>query len=133
MRVHRRLAGVLPALALLGTVAAGCSHDGSATGPQPPPSGAGSSDGSVHELKISVQGDTITPEAEQLDLSVGDTLAMTVTADRAGVLHVHSSPPQEFDFGPGTHTYRVSFDKPGRVDIEEHVSDTLIARAVVEQ
>ena len=61
----------------------------------------------------------------------GDVLLVTITSDRAGELHVHSSPEQEVAFGAGTTELEVELKQPGQVDIEEHESGVLIARVLV--
>jgi hypothetical protein len=82
-------------------------------------------------LEVEVEGNEVKPVAEQLDLAVGERLTITVQSDRDGELHVHSDPEHTFDFGPGSKTFRLTIDTPGSVDIEEHVSDALVARLLV--
>ncbi len=82
-------------------------------------------------LEVEVEGDEVKPVAEQVDLSVGEGLTITVTSNRAGELHVHSDPEHSFEFGPGTETFDLTIDTPGSVDIEEHESDALVARLLV--
>ncbi len=82
-------------------------------------------------LAITVDGDTISPTNKSLEVSAGDTLTLVVTSDRAGELHVHASPEQELEFGAGTVELPVTLDQPGQVDIEEHESETLVARVLV--
>jgi hypothetical protein len=82
-------------------------------------------------LEVEVEGDEVKPVAEQLDLAVGERLTITVRSDRAGELHVHSDPEQSFDFGSGRRTFRLTLDKPGSVDIEEHGAEALVARVLV--
>jgi hypothetical protein len=82
-------------------------------------------------LDLTVQGNDIEPSNQQIKAKPGDTLVVKITSDRAGVLHVHSSPEQELDFKPGNSQVKVPLEQPGQVDIEEHVSDTLVARVLV--
>lgn len=82
-------------------------------------------------LDITVRGNSIDPANQRLDATAGDTLVLTVTSDRGGEVHVHTSPEQELEFDKGTTELEVELDKPGQVDIEEHESDTLIARVLV--
>ena len=82
-------------------------------------------------LEVEVEGDEVKPVAEQIDLAVGQRLTITVQADRAGELHVHSDPEHTFEFGPGTEKFQLTVDTPGSVDIEEHESDALVARLLV--
>jgi plastocyanin len=117
-----RLLVAAPVLALtLAGLLAGCGgDDGSADGK------AASTD-----VDVTVDGDTISPTNEQLEIAVGDTVTLHVTADRSGELHVHSSPEQELEFEKGETDLPITLDKPGAVDVEEHASETLVLRILV--
>ena len=67
----------------------------------------------------------------EMERRLGERLTITVEADRAGELHVHSEPEHTFAFGPGTKTFQLRIDTPGSVDVEEHESDALVARLLV--
>ncbi len=82
-------------------------------------------------VQVTIKGDSVQPVGKQVDLGVGDTLTVDVDSDRAGEMHVHSTPEQTFDFKAGRSTFEITLDKPGTVDVEEHVSDTLLIRALV--
>jgi hypothetical protein len=110
------LAAVLTAVLGL----AGCS-DGT--------SGKASSDATT--VEVTIKGDSVEPVGKKVDIGVGGTITVKVDSDRAGELHVHSTPEQTFDFEAGTSSYDVTLDKPGTVDIEEHVSETVLIRALV--
>ena len=71
------------------------------------------------------------PVAEEVRAKAGDVLLVTITSDRAGELHVHSSPEQEVGFEQGTTEVEVELEQPGQVDIEEHESGALVARVLV--
>ena len=64
-------------------------------------------------------------------MSKGKPLTITITSDRSGELHVHSSPEEEIAFDKGTTTKKLTFATPGVIEVEEHVSDTLIAQLEV--
>jgi hypothetical protein len=126
--IRRGVGGLAAAVLLTATVTA-CGNDAT-------PSGSGgashsASTGSAQTLAVHITGDTVTPTAQEVNLAVGESLTITVQSDRAGELHVHSDPEHTFDFKPGAHTFKVTLDTPGSVDIEEHVSDTLVARVLV--
>ena len=124
---------------------AGCGDDGpseptGATTPTAPASTPSSTEGSTPaspapavgpSLDVSVEGDKIDPVGKAIDAKSGDTLLITITSDRAGELHVHTSPEQELEFKAGTTKLEVELKQPGQVDVEEHASDTLIARVLV--
>ena len=124
-------AGLLLALTLTG-----CGDDEPADSSAPTATAtAGSSAPSAAPvgptLDFTVSGDKIDPVNQRIDAKAGDTLVVTVTADRAGELHVHTSPEQEVEFETGTTRLEIQLEKPGQVDIEEHASDTLVARVLV--
>ena len=82
-------------------------------------------------VDVAIVGDDVTPVAQSVDLAVGETLLLEVESDRAGELHVHSSPEQFANFQAGSSKLDFTFDKPGSVDIEEHESGALIVRVLV--
>ena len=92
---------------------------------------ASPTDGTGTRLAVRIDGDDVSPMAETMELSTGDVLTVEVDANRAGELHVHSSPEQYVEFGDGTTRQRIAFDKPGQVDIEEHQTGVLVARVLV--
>lgn len=83
-------------------------------------------------VDVTIAGDDVTPVAQSVELAVGETLLLEVNSDRAGELHVHSSPEQFADFAAGASQLDFTFDKPGSVDIEEHDSGELIVRVLVQ-
>jgi hypothetical protein len=83
------------------------------------------------QVDVTIEGDDVTPVAQAVQIGVGETVVLNITSDRAGELHVHSSPEQELEFEAGSSQLQVTLDKPGSVDIEEHESDSLIVRVLV--
>jgi hypothetical protein len=88
-------------------------------------------DEAVAVAPVKVKGDSVTPVAQSVQAKVGQTITFEISSDRAGELHVHSTPEQFREFGPGRTTVELSFDKPGAVDVEEHESDALVLRVLV--
>lgn len=144
MRHHRVLPSLAPAAFLcLSLSLAGCGEDEPAPQAQPSdetsssqpstrPSTTAKADketGAI--LSMSVSGGEVSPMGKTIDLSAGDVLTIRITSDRPGELHVHSSPEQYVDFGAGETRRRISIDKPGQVDVEEHDSGALVARLLV--
>jgi hypothetical protein len=113
----------------------GCGDDGSsASAPTESPSATPQSPEASTvgpTLDVEISGDDVQPSGEQVDATSGDVLLVTVTSDRPGELHVHTSPEQELEFDQGTTELKVELEQPGQVDIEEHESDSLIARVLV--
>ncbi len=146
---HRRLRRSLVAVTATAALAlAGCGDDEpTSTTPTPSesPSASESEDKPGRDKKttppaatdevvvdVSIVGDDVTPVAQSVDLGVGETLLLEVESDRAGELHVHSSPEQTVAFEAGSSKLDLTFDKPGSVDVEEHESGALIVRVLVQ-
>lgn len=78
-------------------------------------------------LDITVTGDEVSPNAEEVDLAVGEPLVLRFTADRDGELHVHSKPEQYVEFGEGTTEQELVVETPGEVEVEEHDTGAVVA------
>ena len=134
-RTHRlaRAATLLAAAGLAGTALAGCGGSGSGAG-STPTSAAPTTSSSASPvaagttIRVRVDGDTVSPRNDRIQVPVGEPLTLRVVSDRKGELHVHSSPETTFDFGSGTSTKTFTISRPGIVELEEHVSDTLVAQ-----
>jgi glucose/arabinose dehydrogenase len=139
----RRALVAVTATAMLALSGCGDSDSDSSDTPTPSTSSA-STDGpktsdetstppSVDEVEVDVTitGDDVTPIAQEVELGVGETLLLNINSDRAGEVHVHSSPEQELEFEAGSSQLDITLDKPGSVDIEEHESDSLLVRVLV--
>lgn len=79
---------------------------------------------------VRIADERVTPNAEQVDVSVGETLVFEIVSDRPGELHVHSKPEQFVEFGEGRTRAEISITTPGSVKVEEH--DTSAVVAIVE-
>lgn len=82
-------------------------------------------------VEVAIAGESVSPKGDRIDAKVGEPVTFIINSDRAGGLHVHSSPEQTPEFKEGTTTISVTVDKPGLVDVEEHESDALIAQLEV--
>jgi len=116
--------GVLTLVTSLGVT--GCGSDTGGTSSKDP-----SADASAQKLDVSIKGDTITPTNKRIPVNKDEPLTVTITSDRSGELHVHSSPEEEIPFDKGTTTKKLTFKTPGVIEVEEHISDTLIAQLEV--
>lgn len=81
-------------------------------------------------IEVRILNERVTPNAEQVDLSVGETLVFEIVSDRAGELHVHSTPERYVEFGEGRTRAEITIKAPGSVEVEEH--DTSAVVAIVE-
>jgi hypothetical protein len=120
------LAALLPALLVSGC---GSSSDVQNSGA----SSAGSSASPLHPLVVNmtVHGKDVTPNGDRLHAKVGQPVTIHVTSDRPGELHVHSTPEQELHYAKGKTTLKVTIDKPGIVDIEDHIANVVVVQLQV--
>ena len=82
-------------------------------------------------LEVTVNGDQVSPNAEEISLGTGEPLTLQIRSDRAGELHVHAKPEQYVEFGAGTTTTELVIDTPGSVEVEEHESGAVVAQIEV--
>lgn len=80
---------------------------------------------------ITFQGDTASPNGERIDLGVGEELTLRIDSDRAGELHVHSTPEQQIEFPAGQSEEKLVIDQPGVVDVEDHESGMVLLQLEV--
>lgn len=108
----------LAAAALVALAATGCSED---------PTGA-SEEPTVIEVVVS--GDEVTVDGsdagQRIEVGAGDPVDIEVTSDKAGEIHLHSSPEQTLAFGEGTETFEVQIDRPGVIEAELHEPALLV-------
>ncbi len=95
-----------------------------------PSSPEGDGDGGV-AITVTREGDTFSPNGERVELAVGQTLTLTVDADEAGELHVHSTPEQEIEYDEGTSEHEITIDRPGVVEVESHDPATIVLQLEV--
>ena len=125
-RSARVCAAVLAAMIALAF--AGCGSDSGGSGTKSD-SKTGSS--GTTTVDITFKGDTVTPQGESVKVKAGDPLKLHITADKAGEIHVHSSPEQHIEYGAGTTDKTLTLDQPGVVDVESHSLDKLILQVQV--
>jgi hypothetical protein len=82
-------------------------------------------------FSVTRAGDSFTPNGERVELAVGQTLTLTITADAAGELHVHSTPEQDIAYGEGTSEHEITIDRPGVVEVESHDPDLVLLQLEV--
>lgn len=94
----------------------------------------GASDGSREggiEIEIEIEGDRIEPNGKRVSLEAGERILLEIESDRAGELHVHSTPEKEIPFKLGDSMVELKVDTPGIVDVEEHESGTVLLQLEV--
>ena len=149
MSTHIRPTGVFVAAFAAAAVLAACSSTDANPEPTPtssaPPSTSStptpspSASATAEEdpapagpvLSVTVDGQDIGPNAEEIDLTTGEQLTIDIRSDRAGELHVHSTPEQFIEFGAGTTSKRLVIETPGSVEVEEHDTSAVVALITV--
>ena len=82
-------------------------------------------------VDITFKGDSVTPQGTKVEVKAGDPLKLHITADKAGEIHVHSSPEQHIEYAAGTTDKTLTIDQPGVIDVESHSLDKLILQLQV--
>ncbi|MGN6575416.1 MAG: hypothetical protein ACTHKG_06995 [Nocardioides sp.] len=82
-------------------------------------------------IEITIEGDQITPNGDRVEVPLGQPVTFDITSDRAGELHVHSTPEQELAYADGETQVKATFDKPGIVEVEDHESDKVVVQLQV--
>jgi hypothetical protein len=142
-RVVTRLA---PLVLVLAASLSACGGDGdtdppatdqsSSSSPSDSPSDSASDSGSSSTgggaaVTVTREGDSFTPNGERVELGVDQTLVLTIEADEAGELHVHSTPEQEIAYDAGTSEHEIVIDRPGVVEVESHEPDVILLQLEV--
>ena len=110
-------------LMVAGLALAGCSSTGGSQGSGSQGSG---SQGGPRTVQVSIRGDTITPNGDRIKVGVGQPVTLKISSDRDGELHVHSTPEQHLEYSKGSTTRKITIDKPGIVDVEDHKADVVV-------
>ena len=118
-RTARRGAAAIAAVALLAL--AGCSDDSASEGGDTP----------EQRVEVTITGDQVSPMGERVEVKAGAPVTFEITADRAGELHVHSTPEQSLEFEDGTVEREITLDQPGIVEVESHDPDLVLVQLEV--
>lgn len=110
--MFRPIAVVLAALAaLFSLTSCGAGSDDPETGTAAAP----------QKIQIDVQGNSITPNGDRVEVKIGQPVQLVVSADSEGEIHVHSDPEKELEYNKGTTILDLgAFDKAGVIEVESH-------------
>lgn len=121
-----------------GSSGGGSSAEGSTSSPSAADSSSPSSSPSQEPsedagtvLDITVANGEARPQGKAMEVAIGEPVTLRIDSDAPGELHVHSTPEQEIAFEAGTTEKRLTFDRPGVVDVESHDLDQLLVRLEV--
>jgi hypothetical protein len=97
----------------------------SPTEPEPEPEPVGT------VVKINISGTTVSPSGKRIEAPLDQPVILQIKSDRAGELHVHSTPEQVVVFKAGTTQDELVFEQPGVVDVEEHETGKVLVQLQV--
>jgi len=92
---------------------------------------AGSATDEGPVIEVTREGDEFTPNGARVDAVIGEPVILSITADEAGELHVHSVPEQEIAYDAGTSEHEITIDRPGVVEVESHDPDVIVLQLEV--
>jgi len=92
---------------------------------------AGSATDEGPVIEVTREGDEFTPNGARVDAAIGEPVILSITADEAGELHVHSVPEQEIAYDAGTSEHEITIDRPGVVEVESHDPDVIVLQLEV--
>jgi len=126
-----RLLGAVLVSAVMALAMPGCGSDDSGSGSGSDSSVVKKDSSGTSTVDITFKGDSVTPSGAKVEVKAGDPLKLHITADKAGEIHVHSSPEQHIEYAAGTTDKTLTIDQPGVVDVESHSLDKLILQLTV--
>lgn len=124
----RGLARLAPLALVVAVSMTACGGGGDA---DPPATTQPAAEGDSVAVTVTREDGQLTPNGERVELGVDQTLVLTVTADEAGDLHVHSTPEQEIAYEEGTSEHEITIDRPGVVEVESHEPDVVVLQLEV--
>lgn len=119
----RRVIVILALLLCALPALVGCGSDDTGTAAEP--------DDDTTTVDITFSDGSVTPNGERVEVKAGEPIELVVKADEPGELHVHSTPEQEFEYGAGTTTLKLTLDQPGVVDVEAHHPKVVVVQLEV--
>jgi len=126
----RKLMVVVVTLAAAATILTSCSGGDAGSSGTGGSSGSGGS-GATTTIDVTLKNGTVKPNGERLKAKVGSPITLRIDADKAGEIHVHSTPEQHIEFPRGTSTRKLTIKQPGIVDVEDHALDKVIVQLQV--
>jgi len=120
----RRILATVAILVCALTLAAGCGDSSSGS--------PGGSSAGTKTIDVTFSGDSVTPNGDRVQVSVGQRVELVVKAEKPGEIHVHSTPEQELPYHAGTTPLTLkAIDKPGIIEVESHALEKTIVQLEV--
>ncbi len=83
-------------------------------------------------IQVTIEGDTVTPNGDRVEVERGQPVELEITADAPGEIHVHSDPEQELSYDEGSSTVEIEpIDRAGVVEVESHDLEKVIVQLEV--
>jgi len=84
-------------------------------------------------VDVTIKDGKVNPTNEQLKAGLKEPIVIRVNSDAADELHVHSTPDHTFNVdAKPMQSFQFSVDVPGRVDVELHKLNQIIATIQVQ-
>ena len=83
-------------------------------------------------IDIVIEDGTVTPNGDRVPATVDEPITLTIDADTAGELHVHSSPERKIPYEAATTTETLTISRPGVVDVEDQHLEQVVVQLQVE-
>jgi hypothetical protein len=84
-------------------------------------------------IDMTIKGGSVTPTNAQLQAAVKEPIVIRVDSDAADELHVHSNPEHKFNVAvKPMQSFQFAVDVPGKVDVELHHLNRIIATIAVQ-
>ncbi|HSV38674.1 MAG TPA: hypothetical protein VLI04_07925 [Nocardioidaceae bacterium] len=78
-------------------------------------------------IEATIRGNDLEPNGKRVAVPLGEPITIVVKADRAGELHVHTTPEQELAYAKGTTRLELApITTPGLYEVEDHVAEKLL-------
>jgi hypothetical protein len=119
----RKFLMTVVALVVVTLALSGCSGSSS--------DGGSSSKSGTQTVNITIKGNSVTPNGDRIKVKIGEPVILKIDADKAGEIHVHSTPEQHIDFPKGTSTKKLTINTPGIIDVEDHALEKVIVQLEV--
>ena len=84
-------------------------------------------------IDVTIKGGEVTPTNAQFQSAAKEPIVVRINSDVADQLHVHSTPEHTFNVEPKSgQSFQFTADVPGKVDIELHQLNKVIATVTVQ-